>query len=401
VRERRLDEQPFYFAVCRVGNGSSLRNEYPRRTSFAEWCWHSVPISRKLIPSGLRDKLEGRKLNGADILLGYVNCTESGRRAGGRCPIVPYRQAELLNSERLGSVYLLSFRLNAFRMASDLESFQRTLPENSPRWKLGLDGQPIQDDNGRPIYEGFWCQEVSPDLQATVVTNKIQDWQTIVTQQRGQEDFADQPYFYMIEGLFRREQRRSPIRHNYRNVKGLFPHVQSRTVDVGVGLIKGEYRLQSRCAYELRIFHYDPDSDAHTGGKKTGWLKMDVSSPLMIPRSSPLLAIDSPYDRKSIHFSASETNRTEYGSLFIHTGKADTDTEEQLVPDLYLPATITSDVWAIVKNGFVLGFLLTITQLVTVFSRGIIPGWEVITVFIILLGFSTGLWVSWGMRKPM
>jgi hypothetical protein len=61
----------------------------------------------KLFPSGLRDKLEARQLNGSDILLGYVNCTESGNRSGGRCPIVPYRQAELLDSERLGSVCLV------------------------------------------------------------------------------------------------------------------------------------------------------------------------------------------------------------------------------------------------------------------------------------------------------
>jgi hypothetical protein len=328
-----------------------------------------------LVPKGLHKGLDDRKLNGATVLMGHVDCTASGRQADGRCFIVPYRQAELLDSRRRGSVFLLTLKMFQFSLVTNLDAFQRSLPGDVPRWKQALDGEPVLDSKGKPKFEGSWCQEVS-DLQSAVRTDNVGDWQQIATQLRGREDFSTQPYFFLVEGLFRRQKR----------IKD----------DILVELENGEYCLRSGQDYELRIFHFDPDSNAHTGWKPTQWLKLDVSTPLLTLRNNPLLSIDSPYDLKSIHFSTGETNRKEYGSFFLHPNES-----QEIVPDLYLPVSVKGDWWKAVRNGFILGALLTAAQLVSVFSKEKIDNWQAVTILVVVLGFLTGFFVSLGMRKPL
>jgi hypothetical protein len=329
----------------------------------------------ELVPEGLHKGLEGRTLNGTSVLVGYVDCTLGGKQADGRCLIVPYRRAELLDSRRRGSIFILTLKLLEFSRAPNLETFQLSLDKNVPRWKLTPQGQPVFDSQNRPQFEGFWCHQVS-DLQLTVTSDRIGDWQELATQLRTREDFSTQPYFLLVEGLFRR---------------------QEGTRDgVPVELDDGEYRLQSGKDYELRVIHYDPDSDEHTGGKATRWLKVDASLPLLTLRSNPLLAVDSPYDLKSIRFSTGETNRSEYGSLFLHAKD-----DEEIVPELYFAVSVRGDWWKATRNGLILGILLTATELVTVLSKGNVENWQVVTSLCVLLGLTTGFFVSLGMRKPL
>src|ERR1700688_4160512 len=56
----------------------------------------------ELVPDGLREPLAKKGLTGTAVVLGYVDCTETGRQPNGRCFIVPYRQAKVLDSERRG-----------------------------------------------------------------------------------------------------------------------------------------------------------------------------------------------------------------------------------------------------------------------------------------------------------
>jgi hypothetical protein len=98
-----------------------------------------------LVSKGLHKGLDDRKLNGATVLMGHVDCTASGRQADGRCFIVPYRQAELLDSRRRGSVFLLTLKMFQFSLVTNLDAFQRSLPGDVPRWKQALDGEPVLD----------------------------------------------------------------------------------------------------------------------------------------------------------------------------------------------------------------------------------------------------------------
>jgi hypothetical protein len=332
-----------------------------------------------IISEGLRKPLAARELNGATVLLGYVDCTASGRLPNGRCPIVPYREARLRDSAQRGSVFVLQFELGPLRSTDDLDSFQRTLPENSPRWQQDSNSNLAMDAGGKPKRVGFWCQEIAPALPGTSVRDTFTAWQAIVTQLGQREDFARQPYFYMVEGLFRRKK---GVRDGER-----------------IDLVDGEYHLAPRSEYELRVFHYDPMSDAHGGVAITQTLQLDAPSPLFSMRSSPVMVIDSPYDLKSVHFGTGEATRLTYGSLCLQPQAS--KPEDQMVPELFFPVTVRGDALRLIGNGFVLGLLLTLTQMIAVFSKGTFDGWKLVALLIVVLGFGTGFFVSLGMRKPL
>ncbi len=220
----------------------------------------------RLIPEGLRGPLTDKQLIGADVILGHVDCTESGRQPNDHCLIVPYRRAKLLNSERRGSIFILTFELTEFRFAANLDAFQESLSNNSPHWDLDKNGQPVLNQRGKPTFKGAWCQQLS-DAQHSIATSDFGHWQTITKQLRARADFSKQAYFFLIEGLFQTEEA-----------------VES----VLVSPVKGEYRLLPGRDYEFRMFHFDPDADEHSGEKPTERFKVDVSAPLLALRSNPL-----------------------------------------------------------------------------------------------------------------
>jgi hypothetical protein len=335
---------------------------------------------KDLISEALQKSLSENTLCGTPVLLGYVNCTESGRSSDDRCLIVPYREAVLRRSESRGIFFVFQLELSHLRLATDLEAFQRSLSLNSPRWQRGADGNYLIEPTGDPVLSGLWCQEVSGGLPP--VRKTVEGWQAAVTELSKHKDFADQPYFYLVEGLFRRE-------------KGLPDGVE-------IKFCQGEYQLQPRSEYELRVLHFDPRASAHRGSPKVEILALQTPSPLFSMRSSPLLVIDSPYDLKTIHFGTSDTSALAYGSLCLQPRVE--KPEEQIIPELFLPVTIRFDSVRHFRNGGILGFLLSIAQLVTVFSKGSLGNWHadaLVAAFVVLLGFGTGFFVSLGMRKPL
>src|SRR6185369_13569982 len=263
-----------------------------------------------LIPQDLQKKLEGMTLNGASVLLGYVDCTEKARRADNRCDILPYRYANLVTSRKVGSVFILHLQVGDFAIASDLERFQRSLTGDVPKW--GTDNK----------LQGAWCNELPAALNSVRRTTSLEDWQLIVQQIRQREDFDRVPYFCTLEGLF---ERRSGER---------------------VALSDGEYILRSNNDYELRVFHFDPDSDAHTGYKQTRWLKLSVVGPWIQLPTSPMLAIDSPYDLKSIRLICRSTIRQQHSSLVLKDEQVNArDKSNEQGIELYLPMQIKGTIW--------------------------------------------------------
>ncbi len=331
----------------------------------------------QLIPDGLREPLAKNELLGAAVILGYVDCTPAGRQLNDRCFIIPYRRAKLLNSERRGSIFILTFELGEFSFASNLQAFQESLSNTSPHWNLDKNGQPVLNEKGKPTFRGAWCQQLA-DGQHSIATSDFGHWQTITKQLRAREDFSKQSYFFLIEGLF---------------------HMKEGAESVLVSPVQGEYRLSPNRDYEFRLIHYDPDSDEHTGEKPTESLKFDASTPLLTLKSTPLLIIDSPYDLKSVHFSTGDGTRTEYGSLSLHFEKPLAGSD--VVLDMSFPLSVKGNKQKLLWNGIFLGVLLTATQLVSIFSKGGVDHWKIVSFVAVILGFLTGFFVSFGMRKPL
>jgi|HubBroStandDraft_4_1064222.scaffolds.fasta_scaffold02360_4 hypothetical protein len=326
--------------------------------------------------------LERNALAGAKVLLGYVDCNESGRTATGRCGIIPYREAALLDSRRGGSIFTLRFEMRALRRSLGFDEFQASLPDASPHWERNPDDTFKARGNSSPL-SGWWCQEIGTEVLSQAPVPKedtVATWQGLVSELSKRSDFGQQPYFYMVEGLFRRK--------------------EGRPTNERVALENGEYRLGSRVEYELSVIHFEPNFVPHAAGATNPEpvLILDLPGPVLTARSSPLMVIDSPYDISVVHLATSEVNRLTYTSLYLHP-KSD-EPELDIVPGLYFPATIEGNFVRLIGNGLILGALLTVTQLAAVFAKGTFPGSGYVATLIAVVGIGTGLFVSLGMRKP-
>jgi hypothetical protein len=183
----------------------------------------------------------------------------------------------------------------------------------------------------------------------------------------------------------------------------------------------GQYVLSAGKDFELRVFHYDPDADAHTGYKATRWLRLSSVDPGLQLRSNPLLAIDSPYDLKSIQIRTGSTLANQYSSLELtDVPKSDRNDSSKSEPNcatkavvaresaqnedalhLFLPVKITGSVWRNVGLASVLGVLLTMQQLVSLFSKPDANPSAVIILLTILLGIVTAVVAVFGLRRSV
>lgn len=320
-----------------------------------------------LIPKAIRSKLEEAKLNDAKVLLGYVDCTETARQPSNRCHIIPYRFANLVSSRKVGSMFILQLELADFALSSDLKSFQSKLGDGMPEW----------DSDGE--LRGAWCSEQPTNVEGVTPTSSLEHWQVIVSQIREREDFSREAYFCTIEGLY---ERRS---------------------DERVALSNGEYVLAANTDYELRIFHYDPDSNPHTGSKPTHWLRLNVvGSWLRLPTNS-LLAIDSPYDLKTIRLISGNTVRQQHSSLVLKdegVKEARRPVKNEQALELYLPVRIKGSMLRTVSSAVVLGTLLSAQQLLVLFTQTV-KAPVITTLATIVLGLGIGFFVAFGLRKPI
>jgi hypothetical protein len=212
-------------------------------------------------------------------------------------------------------------------------------------------------------------------------TDSLEHWQTIAKQLKARKAFAGESYFCTIDGLF-----------------------QSNS-ETKIAPVKGQYVLGADKDFELRIFHYDPDADAHSGYKATRWLRLAAVEPGVQLRSTPLLAIDPPYDLKSVQIRTGSTLANQYSSLVLND-ESRVDDPQKSAPhentlQVFLPVKITGSVWRNAGLVLGLGILLTVQQLVSLYSKPDANPGGMIVVLTILLGMLTALVAVFGLRKSV
>jgi hypothetical protein len=171
----------------------------------------------EILPEGLRPLLSENMFVGSRALLAYVDCSSAAQRRDGTCPIMPCRHASLVSSKTIGTRYFLELRLEEFAPCSDLDSFQKSVSGNRPRW-AAVDAE-------TPV--GYWCLESSAGEQACSRSADIGAWEIIVTQLSGVEPFREEQLFFAVESLSARKSS---------------SHIQPEDA---------EYRLESESDYEL------------------------------------------------------------------------------------------------------------------------------------------------------
>jgi hypothetical protein len=350
--------------------GSGLARRYKHNTlqilALPRGAYIQFRYDSDIIPESLQKRLKTRELWGATVLLGYVDCTESGRRPDGSCCIVPCRYGRLLQSGQIGSVFILQFELQDFAATQDLAALQETLPADRPHWET------VGEDK---VLKGFWCQELPTKFAGCRRSDDIGDWQSIIRELANHDDFSKEPYYFRVLGIFERGQNEP------------------------VALENGECVLRSNKGYAVAVFHWDPKADSHTGKKATQWLKLDTYEPWLEARTNPILTIDAPYDVSSVEIRTGNISREEHGLVVLRDTDND-EASERLAIELPLPVKVKGTFVGTILIGIGLGLLLTSQQLIAIFSNKDVEAAVPLTIAAIILGMATGLWLAFGLPRP-
>ncbi len=317
-----------------------------------------------LIDSEIRGGLGQNALQDSSVLLAYVDCDPEDQSDGSR-PIIPCRQAKLIGSTQLGQYFILRFELQSFADCRNSSALARVLAAKSPRRTAGQ-------------LQGMWA--FSADFQALCgASDKIEVWQDIIKSLAGHKDFASERFFFTVTGIYPRG-------------KGgaLVPE-------------RGEFRLQSNSEYELRIFHFHPDSDAHGARSLSTVLKVVPGTNEIRAVTTPSLAIDSSYDLKSFHFRTHSPTTTDHTAFTVRfegpAGEPDKPTEPGRQPELFLPVTVSPSILRLGISLVALTLLLFGQQWIAATAKGAIS--QQTTSILCLLALFTAWVVVFGLKKPL
>ena len=87
-------------------------------------------------------------------------------------------------------------------------------------------------------------------------------------------------------------------------------------------------------------------------------------------------------------------------SILIQTRMADLAETGYL--EIYFPVAVKGDLWRLARNGVILGGLLAGQSVLTILSKSASPRWAAIEISLpVIFAIVTGLFVSFGMRKPL
>lgn len=316
-----------------------------------------------LIDANVRPSLGQDKRHDAAVLLAYLDLTQSVTVPGPRV-VHPCRHAKLIASEMLGQFYILRFRLEAFCHCPSLDSFRKQMASKGPQARDGK-------------LQGHWVFE-DDFAKNCVASNDMAVWQASMKDLAATADYASEPFFFRVMGLYRRGSDRDLKPRN------------------------GEYRLASGSEYEWRIFHFHPESDAHKASTVSTVIQVSSASEEIKPVTSPELAIDSSYDLKSFHFRTNTVTVTEYTSFttkFHDVTPGATNGLGLIHPELFLPLKVVPSWWRGILSVLVLTALLFGQQYLSATSKGGIPHH---TSYVLLgLAFLTAVIAVYALKKPL
>jgi hypothetical protein len=235
-----------------------------------------------IVAKNLRIPLELNRMVGVRALLAHVDCNELARQSDGTCPITPCRYSVLMDSRKLGGFYFLQFKVEEFASWGDSARSQREIQGERPFWNSAND------------LGGMWCLESEMGEQTWMKEKQLEGWQNVVKLLKKSQDFAQEPFFFAVEGIYARGDDQNPCE-----------------------AINGEFELRSERDYLIRLFHFHPEADRIRMSGEVGVIKVAVSQPQIEAVTSPTLPIASPYDLKTFHFRAAPSSAGRFGSIVV------------------------------------------------------------------------------------
>jgi hypothetical protein len=359
---RRVARQPTDLLCLSSGLTVRYRQDILRALALPFQAHVQFRYSRDIVDASLTDGLQRDAMAGSVALLAHVDCVESSKRDDGSCFITPCRRAVLTSSRRIGDYYVLVFRLWGYATSSDLEGFQRTIPNERPRW------------NGGSL-SGLWCLPTIHG-QGWQQTFGLEGFQHVARDMHRRRDFADQQFFFAVEGISQRGD----------------PHVVSPKS-------QGETMLPAGKHFDLRVFHFAPTAEHTKSSDATGAIRVDLTSPLEAVTSATLM-IDSPYDLKSFAFRTSDkVAATQSAAIVLRATKGSDGKEvDPSQPEVHLPVRVEMSIAKSMVQIGVLTVLLFLQQYVTASSRGLVS--VSVTVMLFLLALLTAGFAVLALKRP-
>lgn len=324
--------------------------------------------SKSLIAENLRDDLSSNRLAGAVVLLAHVDCTETYKKEGAACPVTPCRYAILTTSSRIGSKFFLTFQLGGFAPAAQATDPGQVVEDASPRWVAAEAGLEVR---------GLYCFSSRMQSSPAEGSSRAEAWETLIRQLAAHADFAEEPLFFVVEGVYERSRD---------------GHTRQETV-------KGEYRFKSDKDYSLCVFHLHPRRDNVAMPKSVGLMRVKFGDPPLTGITASALPVNSPYDLKYFRFRTGPVNREHFSSIVIGVEGRETGKQLESQPEIYLPVRCVPRVWKSVTIMVVLAVLLWAQQFVPLASKGgvTLPTSAAMLVLAILIsGF-----LVFGLKKPL
>jgi hypothetical protein len=314
----------------------------------------------ELIASGLRSPLSRNTMVGQKILLAHIDCNAPARLPDHNCPITPCRYSELVESKKVGSFYFLQLKVEEYACWGNTANSQNEVRGERPHWTA--DGK----------LHGLWCFESEVNEQTWLKERKLNGWQNVIKLLHKSQDFAHEPFFYVVEGIYPRGQEEACEAAN------------------------GEFELRSEVDYVMRIFHLHPEADTVSMETAAGTIKIDFSQPQIEAITSPVLPVASPYDLKSFNFRATASPSGRFGSLVVRCNR-ETGEPSASQPELFIPIKVKLNWLRTIGLMVLLAVLFFAQEYIAAkgsASAGLMMGFA-------LLAVATSIVAVLGLKKPV
>ncbi len=350
---------------------SGLRTQYLedmiRATAMPAGAHLRFRYRKKDLPGPISDAASRNKLVGREAVLTFA--ADAKRKIGEPTPI-PCRIGYVVKTRDAGEYVVIYFELREYAVADDLPAFRSALSKSGcdfPTWTAPPDEK----------LKGMFAHEV-PGLRDFYEKSLSNDaWQKVVTQLKATLDFAAEPFFYRVEGLFELpdEDLLQPT--------------------------SGAYSLRPSCSYEFRVLHFDPGdvSPPIQTMRQSLWLIVEIEGRGMERLTSAMLPIESPYDVKCVEFRSHSLTTQERSLVTFYRIPAPgvAPAIEDSVRDFDLRLEVRGHRLRPIAVGLFIGVLLTAQQLVAM-KQGLELWQQVVAIF--TASFAAAIVAAFGLRKP-
>jgi hypothetical protein len=322
----------------------------------------------RLIPESLKPLIAGNQLEGEEVCIAYLDRTDRTRPP----ELVPCRAARLLRTHTPADFCVIEFELREFFFARDLPAFNREVRSfgDLPAWRDG-------------VLTGHFVHRVKTAPASLIKSASVFDWQSIVQSLKLRSDFATEPFFYFVTGIFR----------------------MSATLPIQP--TEGRARLRASDTYEIRLVQFSPGETNETlAVSKVCWLLADADEKTLSFVTTRRVQIDSGYDEKIIRFRTLATSTRCDAVVAISRDIHPAGTARSNIPifDFDILFHIAPRWWTMIWHGLFIGALIAAQGLVTLHSQaqsaGASTGDYTADLLVVILGLLTGLAASFGLRQP-